>query len=159
MPLNNPNIAGLVGSYVNGGIAGGSLALKPGTIIAPPPAGLCNIVTGPEPFTSNFGFANFPPFYGSSDNLNPDPPSAGVDALAGIVQQQTLGWVIRFNSVVAQDAWTSCTMTGLETVVLLSAVVVIYIPDISGQSIWIFAPTNDSWNGLGSGQNVTATFA
>lgn len=119
--------------------------------------GLCNIVTGTDTF--GVGFRGNPGAYGSSDNVDPTPPGVGGTALLQISQFNGLNWQIRFQpAVIAQAAWTSVTLVGSGSITLFSAAAA-YTPNSFGSSLWSFAATADVWNGLGVGQNVTATFA
>ena len=118
---------------------------------------LCNILIGTDTFSE--GFRGAPGAFGSSDNVNPTPPGVGGTALLQISQFNSLIWQVRFQpAVIAQNAFTSITITGLAGVVLLSAAAT-YTANSFGSSLWSFPATADSWNGLSAGTAVTATFA
>lgn len=120
-------------------------------------SGLCNIITGTDTFS--VGFRGPAGAFGASDNVNPDPPNVGGIALLQISQFNSLIWQVRFQpAVVAQGSFTSITITGLVGVVLLEAAAT-YTANSFGSSRWSFPATADSWNGIGVGQAVTATFA
>ena len=117
--------------------------------------GLCNIVTGG---IGTVGFS-VTPILGSSDNVDPIPPDASPLEMIRLVQKGDFTWDLRFDSTVGEFAWTSLTLTGLNTVVLLSADNDGYTANSFGQTLWSFPASADCWTGLGPDANVTATFA
>ena len=172
MPIGDPNIAGLSGSYLNGGIAGGAIIrpVRGGGVAAGGGGGaVMNITIG-----NNAGlFVGYSKgLFGATDNEKPNPPipPAAADCIVNrITQNVGLGWTITMlcnpvpPSGPAQNVWTSLTLTGgAGPIVLLSAsasyALVPASPNDTGAS-WDFGATADVWFSLPDLTLVTATFA
>jgi len=125
--------------------------------------GSMNVTIGNDTFTWGFNVGVF----GASDNLVPEPP-IGVSIATSLAAIQQAGasdiWDVTFEPIsVPQTDWTTLTVTGPGgPFVFTAALADIYEANIGNNRCrWRFTTgpnVTPSWNTLGDGTIVTATF-
>lgn len=163
--INDPNIAGLGGSWVTGGIGGGVAIRRGGGVVVASGSGLVNVTIGSNPIQKGYSRG----LHGSVDNEKPEPPIPPADLpniLTKIVQLIGLNWSLTTNRIaagpgVAQNDFTSLTLTngGAPIVLLSSAATYTNNPLFPERSDWDWVATADLWFSLADSTVVTATFA
>lgn len=169
--INDPNIAGLGGSWVAGGIGGGIASQQlrgGGQQGVSPGGGLMNVTIGNNVISKGYSRLLF----GSVDTDTPSPPipPAGTFVIIqAVVQLIGLDWALTLadtralgGTAPAQNVFTDVTFTGGSGPITLLSSAATYVkvpmPPNDFQAQWLWPATVDVWFGLADSTVVTATF-